>query len=720
MQLNPILLFIKICFLPFIFIGFILPASANTAENTKNTESLITELNSLTENDSQRLALYTQIVTKLWRTNPIEAKYYGEQALALHQRHNQPHQKALLSVYLARVYLDKRDLANAELIINAGVEASKTAEDSRALSLNLFNQAYLYQLQNKQVLALNSYAALAQTYKQLGKNSSLGSVYNNIGNIYFKQGDFDDALTYYQLALPLIDIEKNQQNYANTVMNIGRLFLKLKDYPQAEHNLNLSLQYRSATEGPVGFIETHRNLGHLRLAQQRYTDALTMFDIAEKTALQHNLSGQLIVLQFDKIEVAYKIKDTALMQNSILLLRPQLTPNIQPILIAAGHYFEALYASQIQDWQQAEEHINQLLEFKVYQSEHFAYQNAIKLASKVKQELGKHDEAIELLLSFNKRYQQQQEANRLSLLTQYAQLYKTNDKEREIAELKKLAVEQENQQLKQQQQNRLIIFSFIIIAILLLTYINFVRQRSRNLAKENALANALMEEKKQFFADISHELRTPLTVFKLKLEELEYDIADDPKSTYKLLSDRVNSFNALINDISLLAQHDKGELELRLVSIDIYDFFKRAGEELISLAKEYQLDPKVSICTISNDTAILDATRINQVMANLFSNACRYTTSPGQIYFSVEATETSLIIKIEDSAPGLNKQQQQQIFNRLYRADRSRSRKHGGSGLGLAICRELIEAHQGSIVASDSSLGGITITINIPINKSID
>ena len=118
---------------------------------------------------------------------------------------------------------------------------------------------------------------------------------------------------------------------------------------------------------------------------------------------------------------------------------------------------------------------------------------------------------------------------------------------------------------------------------------------------------------------------------------------------------------------------------------------------------------------MNNKQQLFDTIRIRQVLTNLFSNACRYTASPGEIAFTVSIEQNNLICLIEDSSPGLTTTQLNKIFNRLYRADKSRARKHGGSGLGLSICKALISAHSGRITASHSTLGGIKVLVSIPL-----
>jgi two-component system sensor histidine kinase BaeS len=99
---------------------------------------------------------------------------------------------------------------------------------------------------------------------------------------------------------------------------------------------------------------------------------------------------------------------------------------------------------------------------------------------------------------------------------------------------------------------------------------------------------------------------------------------------------------------------------------------------------------------------------------NLLENSLRYTDGPGQVQVELYDTGDSVELHWQDSSPGVTAEQREKIFERLYRVDKSRSREYGGSGLGLSICRNIIELHQGSIRAEQSTLGGLCIVIQLP------
>ena len=110
-----------------------------------------------------------------------------------------------------------------------------------------------------------------------------------------------------------------------------------------------------------------------------------------------------------------------------------------------------------------------------------------------------------------------------------------------------------------------------------------------------------------------------------------------------------------------------------------------------------------------------DRDRIKQIFINLLTNSVKYTDKPGKIKLTATAKNKTLLLSIEDSAPGVSKKDLINIFERLYRVENSRSRETGGSGLGLAICKSLIEAHHGRIYAEHSMLGGLKVIIELPL-----
>jgi two-component system sensor histidine kinase BaeS len=110
-----------------------------------------------------------------------------------------------------------------------------------------------------------------------------------------------------------------------------------------------------------------------------------------------------------------------------------------------------------------------------------------------------------------------------------------------------------------------------------------------------------------------------------------------------------------------------------------------------------------------------DADRLRQMFRNLLENSARYTDRGGRVRVGVRRDGSRVVVDFEDSAPGVPADALPQLFERFYRVDASRSRTNGGTGLGLAICRSIAEAHDGAISAAPSPLGGLRVSLTLPV-----
>jgi two-component system, OmpR family, sensor histidine kinase BaeS len=113
-----------------------------------------------------------------------------------------------------------------------------------------------------------------------------------------------------------------------------------------------------------------------------------------------------------------------------------------------------------------------------------------------------------------------------------------------------------------------------------------------------------------------------------------------------------------------------------------------------------------------------DPDRLRQLVTNLVENALRYTDAPGRIEVACSRAGGRALLEVHDSAPGIPPDLLSRLFERFFRVEASRSRTYGGAGLGLAICRNIVEAHGGAISAAPSPLGGLLVTVTLPLLKS--
>jgi len=109
-----------------------------------------------------------------------------------------------------------------------------------------------------------------------------------------------------------------------------------------------------------------------------------------------------------------------------------------------------------------------------------------------------------------------------------------------------------------------------------------------------------------------------------------------------------------------------------------------------------------------------DQQRLRQLLHNLLENSSRYVTQAGQVSVSLTQGRAGAELVLEDTGPGLESEQLTHLFERFYRVESSRSRSSGGTGLGLSICKNIVEAHGGSIQAEHSAMGGLKLQIVLP------
>ena len=223
----------------------------------------------------------------------------------------------------------------------------------------------------------------------------------------------------------------------------------------------------------------------------------------------------------------------------------------------------------------------------------------------------------------------------------------------------------------------------------------------------------------QWMSDTSHELRTPLTVIKSQLIAIQDGIFEADEKRVALFIEEIDKLNRLVDDLYQLSSSDIGGLTYK----------KTEQQPLVLLSQvvaNYQGKFEQGNLTVSHNldaqnareyTAIVDKDRIKQLFSNLLENCCRYTHPGGKINIVSYTRGQTLDIQIQDSVPGVPADKQPKLFERFYPVEASRSRKYGGSGLGLALCKQIVEAHQGTISAMSSPLGGLCIKLTLPLSK---
>ncbi len=219
--------------------------------------------------------------------------------------------------------------------------------------------------------------------------------------------------------------------------------------------------------------------------------------------------------------------------------------------------------------------------------------------------------------------------------------------------------------------------------------------------------------RREFMADVSHELRTPLGVLHGEIEALEDGVRKLDAAALRSLKGEVVTLHKLVDDLYQLSLADVGALSYRKAELDlreiIHDTAGSFGERMRSSGLALQMElPPGPLPTFG------DARRLRQLFSNLLENSCRYTDSGGALHLQARREGRQMLIDLHDSAPGVQDEHLQRLFDRFFRAEASRNRRSGGAGLGLSICQRIVEAHEGRIEARPSPLGGLWLRVELP------
>jgi two-component system sensor histidine kinase BaeS len=228
--------------------------------------------------------------------------------------------------------------------------------------------------------------------------------------------------------------------------------------------------------------------------------------------------------------------------------------------------------------------------------------------------------------------------------------------------------------------------------------------------------------RKQMTADIAHELRTPLSLILGHAEAVHDGVLLPTRENFEIIREEATRLEHLVNDLRILSLADAGELSISLQTVE-------PQRLLQDVASTYQYQAQRKNITLDLDIASplssieVDPGRMTQVLTNILDNALHHTPEGKKIVLSARAVDDQIELAIQDSGPGLTKEDLERIFDRFYRTDTSRQREGavpGGSGLGLAIAKSIVQAHGGQLSAESNITSiqetgkGLKVIITLP------
>lgn len=235
-------------------------------------------------------------------------------------------------------------------------------------------------------------------------------------------------------------------------------------------------------------------------------------------------------------------------------------------------------------------------------------------------------------------------------------------------------------------------------------------------AFNNMAVNLKKQEhlRKQFTADIAHELRTPLTSIRSYIEAFQDGVLPADNDNLTVINEEIERLVSLSSDLKDLNVAEMGALQPKFSRIDLIEILDKTVSKFYPLTQEKQITldwKKTNSVLIDGDEYLL-----TRLLYNLIHNAYKYTNSPGKISIEVEKRKNEVLISVRDSGIGIPEEDLSFIFERFYRAEKSRSRETGGTGIGLALVHQITQLHHGTLEVKSTLGEGSEFTVILPLN----
>jgi len=228
------------------------------------------------------------------------------------------------------------------------------------------------------------------------------------------------------------------------------------------------------------------------------------------------------------------------------------------------------------------------------------------------------------------------------------------------------------------------------------------------------------ENRKLLIANISHDLKTPITTVGGYLEVMEEGVVKDPEKLHKyiqVMKNNTDYMNKLIDDLFLYSKLDIDQVQFDFINVNAKDFLSDMMEEfhiaMTDTGFEFNYNNEVSASAMM----YADGKRLHRAIKNIVDNSEKYAKVDEKPKIDIEmfSNEGYLTMKFRDFGPGIPEDKICNVFDRFFRIDDERTKNLNSTGLGLAITKELIEAHNGLIVAGNHNDGGAIFVVQLPL-----
>ncbi len=680
-------------------------------QTQKRTDSLLRNIASKTVSDSVKISSMYDIAADYLYNDVEKSKKYLDDLYTFSK--NKKLNFGLFYYYYGKAYTNyiKGNYSKAIKLNDTAIYYAKLMHN-KALqfdSYQFYSQIYINTGDDKKALEnVNQAIILAEEIKNTEMLSNARFV---LGNYYFEKNLLELALKEYQkVDKIMLAYQPIHFGLGATYINIARIYIKLNNLDKAKEYTTKATKIYKKLKYTKGNMYTTSLNALIDIAEKKYKRAIDSLLIVKKYYKSINDS-------FEEMEKTYLLgkaygalnnTNTAskYLEESIRIAKNIDSLALLTALTNANEVYNTIknYTKSINYGQEALTIASKKQKIDLISKNYYALAQSQKEVYNYKKALRN----LENYIIYKDSTEQLQNQKRLiALETQY----QAEKKEQQINLLKT-----ENKLIKQQKSNERNLLLLGISIITLISILLFILYKNRQ--KTNKKLRELDNFKSKMFNNLSHEFRTPLTVIQGLSEKLEKQLTHyNDKENVQIIHKNASLLNEQLKQILAIAALEKSNLKPNNKKGDIVNFIKM----LTHLFSSYAKSNAQNIYFKSNAKSILmdfDADKIQAILQNLISNALKFNKKGGVITVRANQQENYLLLQVEDTGIGIEKENLSKIFDRFYTSSSETNTE--GTGIGLAYVKELVELAKGKITVESTINQGTTFTITLPITRSAE
>ena len=646
-----------------------------------------------------------------------------KEALATAEKSGDKHVHVRAANALGRSYSYVFKFDSSNIFLNQALEIQKTLGNKRLVAELYVNIGNDYARDGQFDKALENYLQSQQLMGEMNDLSGISFTYRSIGSLHYFNGLYPKSIENYQKSLQTVEGTSHHFDIIQSLDYLGEVYMTLEDYENAQEYWNKASEKWQEVNEDKKNPDFSFKKGRVMFLKKEYQMALGEFLETEKLRKE---AGQFI-----KGDLYWNIGQTYLMLTNYEAARTNFSKALE-LSLSSDDYItrtKSLYGLGAL----SEKIGNQALALEYFQE-------ALEIAAKGSLKENEMEAAAGL---FRIHKIQNNPANALLYLELSKSIQDSLFNEKNTKEVAKLQAsfefEKEKQELSHAQEEELreqanirrLLWIALLVAVLMLSIgVFYYRSKQKANAELSKLNEQIMRQKEKleeldtaksrFFTNISHEFRTPLMIISGMIDQVNNKPELWLDRGSKMIKRNTMGLLNLVNQILDLRKLESNELKLQMVQADVIKYLRYISESYDSFAKNQGL--QLHFLPVATELVMdFDPDKLLRIVTNLLSNAIKYTPKGGHIYFHLDkkmnGPHSSLILRIQDTGRGIDKNELPNIFDRFYQVDDSLSRKGEGTGIGLALSQELVKLLGGKIEVQSQIGKGSTFTVELPVSN---